>query len=57
MKESVLVRNSGDNFISVTTDEDSVIKRITKSGITPYKKQDLYNKSVDTKKAKQRINQ
>lgn len=43
MKETVIVRNSGDDFISVTTNEDAVKNRITKFGILPYMKQADYD--------------
>jgi len=42
LKETVIVRNSGDDFISVTTNEDSVIKRLVKSGVKPYMEQSEY---------------
>jgi len=36
MKETIIVRNSGDDFISVTT------KRLKKSGVKPYMEQSEY---------------
>ncbi len=42
-KETVIVRNSEDDFISVTTNEDAIRNRITKFGLLPYRKQADYN--------------
>ena len=50
MIETIVVRNSGDNFISVTTNDDSIIKRITKSGLIPYRNQGEFTQYRMSKK-------